>query len=331
MKPPRNGQAPKKILTLLGPDQAIDRLISTLPLPVQSYARYFFTALLWILFVESAVSLVTGSPFIRTVFLFLIGHAPHWAVSLLDLSWKALTFGAHLWRIILRDPTARAMKALGIRINPIWVDLLSAIVFGASAVLRSVRRARRFKTLVVKAAIGPDRTPAVLYTTATIANLIRLYAAADLEHDLPIVMANLDRVVLSIFEEILWFEGQVNGVKEAAVNVSGLIENVFGIGGAYYRGGPGMKVFVEQIMRPILKGSDTLSESQRLQIAEFLRESIPYIFHDHIGHHLARNIGNIFTGTRAQNRANRIAIIEISIICTVAILVLAITIADIFL
>jgi hypothetical protein len=310
---------------VFSPQRVIERVLERLPARVRPAANTFASLLLWVLFVESAISLITGRPFVSDVVAHALLQLPSSLVGGAELLWHVLLIGAEYWRGLVRDPLISTLSAIGLRLDAQLVDLASATVFGAAALLRGVARANRFRRQVRKATEDLKQSPSVLYRTEKIAELICAYRPTAVEHDLPIVMRNLDTTILYIIEEILWHETEF---REAAVNSTILINNTFGIANVYYRGGPGMKSFGEEVLLPVWRGERVLTDIERSALAAFLDQAMPYLFRDSIGGYFYKRIERIFEGTLVERRARLWAHAEIAFIALISAFAITVTVLD---
>ena len=300
---------------MFSPEQALERLVDRLPARYRPVSGALVTLLLWLLFLESAISIVTGQPFFKD---FLLRTTPHWL-------WRSLIYVSEHWRIYVRDPVVVLLAPFGLKLDPSTLNIVAATCFGLMAGLRARSGALRLRRDVRRATAEVRKTPAVLYETDKVEELIKCYDKNAVEHDLPIVMQNLDKAVLYIIEEILWREPEF---REAAINSSVLIAKTFGIANVHYRGGPGMEAFGEELFRPVMLGIRVFTEAERGDVADYLNAAIPYLFTGPVGAHFYRRIEGIFAGTIVERRAKRRAAIEIGVIVAVTLLVFVVLLFD---
>lgn len=299
---------------MLTPETWINNQLEKVPDSVRQALTRCVQIIYWVLFIESAISIVTGSPFARNLVLYLIENSPIWIATTLELIWDIFVHLAGYWQDWFQNPVLYLIQRLGYELSPLFLDIIALAIFSAISVIRSLRIKKSFDRKISKSLKPLKKSPGSLYDEVIIREILSKYPEQSIESDVQIVLANLDKAIIKILTRIMLWEDHPDTryqYREAIINAEIIVSNVFGVKPYIF------KEYVQLVHNPITKGEFQLTTDERLQIAKGIQSAIPYIFKSWPGTYLYGFLTGIFSGTNASRIARQRAIYQITFVSVV--------------
>jgi hypothetical protein len=313
-------------ISLVPPEAFLDRQIDRLPKALRSSARACATFFYWLLFLDSATSLLVGRALVRQTALYAISVAPPAVRVVLTYLWSSILGLASAWALVVQQPLRQVLAYIDIDLTAFQFDLAAVLLFSLGATLRAWRLRTQLQRRILKSARPARRRPSAALSPHTFRRLLKRYSGPDLESDIDIVTANSDKLIVGVMRAITFLE-PFNSYQEPIINVSIIIGRAFP---QLDREGIKFGRFDREVYVPVMQGT-RLTAAQRDALAAGLDDAVPYLFEGDIGNVFFKAITTLFAGTTAERNLRRSSERQLVMVIGVTAIVLGACIADLLL
>ena len=303
------------------PEHVLQSLIRRLPKPIRAVASSFATCFLWILFLESAASLISGKPFVRSA---VLGLAETVGPSIGDLilaAWEVTLRTVDYWNLAVKEPIRQIASQFGIAISGEVFDILAVIVFGFMARSRARRERFEFERAVLRAAkpARMQQKPSLAFNPNSYRKLIGRRRPEDVSAELYEIQRNLDKILLTVVDKTRNM-APYNRYANAIVNMGTAETNALKVSD---------KTF-EENWAVLMKGGRLQSEFRAALLNE-IDHLIPWLFTDQEGWNLLVETIFAMTGTETESYAKWWGRQKSRLIYLIAAVVAVVSVLDVFL